>query len=249
MDTLLRPGVRVTFSCEAQRARLLERLSPRVAEKLLSRSVVRPMGIRVRQIASGDREGTRKLLGISGFTVLFLGRLVPVKRPLLLRELAVRMPHATFMVAGDGPLREILETRIEQAGLWDRFRMLGTVGEKVKADLFAACDAVVLPSGEVKGGRTEGAPVAVLEALAAGRPVVASDVGGVGEWVRHRETGMLCPAEDIDSMVEGLEELRIDESLRFELSRNARSVGARQDWSEVIATYDRLLEEAVRDYA
>jgi glycosyltransferase involved in cell wall biosynthesis len=126
-----------------------------------------------------------------GPVVGIVGRLAPVKDHRTFLRAAVQIsteyPDATFVVAGDGPDRAALHDEA-RAVLGDRVRFLGWVNDL--PSLYAACDVVTLTS------RMEGTPVALIEAAAAGRPVVATDVGGVAEVVRDGSTGFTVPAGD-----------------------------------------------------
>ena len=112
---------------------------------------------------------------------MFAGRLDPVKRPLLLVDIATELVRLRpdrdfqFLVAGDGPERELLRKRVRRAGLDSVFKLLGHVAT-MPATL-AETDVVVLPS------RAEGIPLVVLEAFAVGRPVICSRVGALAEVV------------------------------------------------------------------
>jgi glycosyltransferase involved in cell wall biosynthesis len=116
--------------------------------------------------------------------VLALGRLDRQKGQTYLLDAIAGIPDATLVLAGEGPERARLELRAQKLGLERRVRLLGNRSD-VPA-LLAACDVLVQPSASF-----EGCPLAVLEAMAAGRPVVATDVGGVGEVVLHGRTGLL----------------------------------------------------------
>jgi glycosyltransferase involved in cell wall biosynthesis len=128
-----------------------------------ARSIVCPMGVEAAPAREREPDGT----------VGFLGRLVPIKGVEHLID-AMALVGGELVVGGDGPLRPSLEARARARGV--RARFLGAVPRHV---LFDACDLVAAPSIDLPGGRTEGTPTVVLEALAAGVPVVASDVGGV----------------------------------------------------------------------
>jgi glycosyltransferase involved in cell wall biosynthesis len=112
-------------------------------------------------------------------TILFAARLDAVKRPLLVADIAKALsalrPQGDFrvIVAGDGPERERFERRVRKLGLNAVFDFRGQVNDL--SSLYAASDVVILPS------RSEGVPLVVLEALASARPVVASNVGAIGE--------------------------------------------------------------------
>lgn len=129
-------------------------------------AVVCPMGAEVRPV---DRAEARRQLGLRGHTVLFLGRLVPIKGVDRVID-ALAGTDATLLVAGDGPLRPALERRARRQGVDARF--LGWVREPLKSALLHAADVLALPSRTLPSGRGEGAPVVAMEARAAGLPVV-----------------------------------------------------------------------------
>ena len=186
----------------ARRTDALVAVAPWVRDELLSMGVGResqwhvvPIGVDIRALLETrpDQREARARLGLplDGPIVGCVGRLVPVKDHVTLFQAARRViearPDATFVLAGDGELRDRLQR--EAVGLLgDRVRFLGWVHDLPA--LYAAFDVVVLTS------RLEGTPVALIEAAAAGRPVVATNVGGVSEVVRDGNTGLLVPPRD-----------------------------------------------------
>lgn len=140
------------------------------------------------------RDQVRAELGVAPHEFLWLciARLEPQKghRSLVSAFGKVHAQHADTRLAlvGDGPLRGELRAHVAALGLGTRVELLGRRGD-VPA-LLAACDALVLAS------RWEGTPNVVMEAMASGRPVVATAVGGTEELVVHGKHGFLCPAED-----------------------------------------------------
>ena len=142
---------------------------------------------------AGAEEEARERLGlpIDGSVIGVVGRLAPVKDHRTFLEAAARVvadrPDTTVVVAGDGQLRGSLEAEARDM-LGDRVRFLGWVQDLPA--LYGAIDVVALTS------RSEGTPVALIEAAASGTPVVATGVGGVPDVVRDRETGLLVPPRD-----------------------------------------------------
>ena len=134
-----------------------------------------------------------------------VGRLVPIKDHEMLFQAAARLlrerPDVTFVLAGDGELREGLKARAREL-LGDRCVFLGWVHDL--PTLYAACDVVALTS------KLEGTPVSLIEAAAAGKPVVATRVGGVREVVREGATGLLVAPKDPAAMAAGLHMLLDD---------------------------------------
>ena len=133
-----------------------------------------------------------------------VGRLSGQKGQLVLLDalqlLARQNVRFTLTIAGDGPLRPELERRIREHGLSDRVRLTGWLTNGEIRDLIMAARALVLPSF------AEGLPVVLMEALALGRPVVATYVGGIPELVVDDVNGWLVPAGDADRLAQAIRE-------------------------------------------
>jgi len=140
---------------------------------------------------------------------LFVGRLHRQKGPDLLLEAAERLcpqlPKLHFVLAGDGPLGKALALGTERSGISPRFHLLGRRDDVPR--LMADADVFVLPS------RWEGMPNAVLEAMAAGRPVVAADIGGCGELVVNGTTGKLVAPGNVAQLAEAIAAIVTDTAL------------------------------------
>jgi glycosyltransferase involved in cell wall biosynthesis len=203
-------------------------------------SVVR-LGIQLEErVADRDgREETRRVLGIGPdrFTVGWIGRMTGVKRTsdvlLAFKRLQERGVDACLCMVGDGPDREPLERRAHELGIMRNTLFLGY--QEDVAPFYAAFDAMILPSGN------EGTPVSAIESLAAGRPVVATRVGGVPDVVRDGEDGFLVETGDVDSLAERLVQLARDADLRRAMGEAGRSrVFARYSVERLIDDVDRL---------
>jgi glycosyltransferase involved in cell wall biosynthesis len=219
-----RAGTQLFRAIETLLARATDRLiavSPEVRDELVALhvaprakfSVVR-LGIELepRVRFDGDAAEVRRRHGIpaDAFVVGWFGRMTAVKRTddLLTTLAALRQSgtDALLLLVGDGDDRARLEQRAHDLGL-ARFCFFVGYQEEV-APWYAVCNAVVLTSA------SEGTPVTIIEALAAGRPVVATDVGGVRDVVDDGETGFLIPAQDTDALAERLRVLANDAGLR-----------------------------------
>ena len=173
--------------------------------------------------------------------VVTVGRLATPKDALtLLRALpAVAPTPFSALLVGDGPDRPALEASIRALGLEDTVTLAGSRSD-VPA-LLAAADVFVLSS------RSEGAPFSILEAMAAGLPVVASDVGGVGELVVDGETGLLVPPADPGRLADALRRVLGDAALRRRLGAAGRA-RARERF-DLRALQDAHLELYARELA
>jgi glycosyltransferase involved in cell wall biosynthesis len=149
----------------------------------------------------------------------FVARLHPQKAPLLLldalAELRARGVAFRAALVGDGPLADPVRARVTELGLGDAVVVLPFPG--AVAPLLACFDVYVLPS------LWESLPIGLLEAMAAGLPVVAADTGGVREVVAHGETGLLHPPGDVHALVSALERLLGDPQLRARMGATGRS--------------------------
>jgi glycosyltransferase involved in cell wall biosynthesis len=157
--------------------------------------------------------------------------------------LDVEEPQPVLWIAGAGPERAALVRRVRDAALGDRVRFLGP--RRDTADLLGACDVFVLPS------RHEGLGVAALEAMACGRPVVASRVGGLGETVVDERTGLLVAPEDPAALRGALTRLLRDGELREQLgaagpARVREGFLAEQMVDAYEALYREVLDEVER---
>jgi glycosyltransferase involved in cell wall biosynthesis len=185
-----------------------------------------------------DRAAARAALGLDADAewVVYVGRLVPEKglRELLdaAAALAPQRPRLRIALVGDGPMHAELESRIA-ADPALRVTMPGAQGPHEVARWMAAADLVTLPS------YSEGHPNVLVEALACGRPVVATPVGGIPEVV-DEDCGLLVPARDPAALAEGLRE-----ALDRPWDEAALSRRFSRGWDAVAADTLRACEEAL----
>lgn len=155
-----------------------------------------------------------------------------------LLEAAVLVPDALFVLVGDGPERAVLEAQAQMLGMAGRVRFLGYRDDV--PDVLACCDVVVLPS------LFEGLPLVVLEAMAAGKPVVASRIGGTDEAVVHGVTGVLVPPADPMALARAIGALLACPALAAHMAAAGR-VRVRQVFgvdamvARTMAVYDEVL--------
>jgi glycosyltransferase involved in cell wall biosynthesis len=184
-------------------------------------------GVPVNGQSSHERLSTlRERLGLdqNARVVGTVGSLYPVKGHKYLIDAAVhvvrRCPDVTFLIVGRGRLREELEAQASGLGVAPYIRFLGHRDDV--RDLLDVCDAFVLPS------LSEGMPLALLEAMAAGVPTVATRVGGVGEVLEDGKSGLLVPPGESHAVAESLVTLLEDRTLATEIGEFAREVVARR---------------------
>jgi glycosyltransferase involved in cell wall biosynthesis len=150
-----------------------------------------------------------------------------------------RYSDAEFLIAGDGPRRDELEALARRLGIDRRVRFLGHCEDV--PDLLASSDLFVLPS------RSEAFPNAVLEAMAAGLPVIATRVGGIVELIEHQRTGVLVPPDDPRALGFALLDLIQWRSHAIELGQAARTVvEQRYSFEQMVAAFERLYLDTLR---
>jgi glycosyltransferase involved in cell wall biosynthesis len=167
--------------------------------------------------------------------VACVGRLVPLKNQALALDAVARIPEAALVLVGEGPSLAELRGRAEQDGLRGRVVFAG-LRPDARA-LIGAADSVVMPS------RSEGLPLAALETLAAGAPLVATDVRGLRELLTDGVDALLVPADDPDAMARALRRTMFDAELRERLAEGARATAARYSAEAMVAAYLGLYEE------
>jgi sugar transferase (PEP-CTERM/EpsH1 system associated) len=169
---------------------------------------------------NGERTAQREALGwpTSGIIVGSVGRLVSVKNHASLLIAAARVaqqvPQLTLALVGDGPLDGELKTLAQQLGIADRVLFLGCRDDV--PNLLNAMDIFVLPS------LREGMPNALLEAMACGLPVIASEVGGATEIVRDGENGLLVYPTDVERLSQHLYQLVLSPERRHAMGMAGR---------------------------
>lgn len=187
-----------------------------------------------------DRAAVRAALGLAEDVPVALcaARMEPQKRHDVLLSAWALLDGAVLLLAGDGSRRVALAERCAELGVTERVRFLGTRDDV--PDLLAAADLSVLTSD------WEGMPIVVLESMAAGRPVVASDVDGVREALAGGG-GLLVPPGDAVATAEALRALLFDPAARSAAASAGRaSVHIGHDPSRLMKTYDELLRAVAR---
>jgi L-malate glycosyltransferase len=175
-----------------------------------------------------SREAVREALGLGdGPVCVTVANLLPVKNHRVLVKALARVRDSgaplTALFVGQGSEREAVETLAADRALGpDRLRILGFRTDI--PDLLGASDIFVLAS------QNEGLPLAILEAMSAGLPIVATSVGGIPEVVRDGVHGLLVPPGDPAALADALLALTTDEALRKRLGEQARA-RARDDYS------------------
>jgi glycosyltransferase involved in cell wall biosynthesis len=213
------------------------------------KTVVVPLGLKLQPFARARQTSVgqfRRAFGLPSDAPLvgFVGRLAPVKNPNLFIEAArltlQQTPETYFALVGDGKLRPELERRVEALGLTKHVVFTGW--QEDMPATYADLDVMALTS------LNEGTPVTVIEALAAGVPVVATAVGGVPDVVTDRRTGLLVPSGDIEAVAQGMLKLLRNPEYARHLAREGQlEVLERFDLTRLAADMESLYRTVLEE--
>lgn len=172
--------------------------------------------------------------------LIYVGRLSNEKQIDKIKQVLEQVPSTRLAIVGDGPARESLEQHF--AGTNTKF--MGYMTGEALSQAYASADIFVFPSALETFG------LVVVEAMAAGLPIVSSRVGGVTDVVDEGKTGYTFEVGDVDAMIEGVRNIAVSREHIQHMGRDARAFAETQTWpammDEVILHYERLIEENQR---
>jgi teichuronic acid biosynthesis glycosyltransferase TuaC len=223
------PGPRALILSAVRQCAAVITVSQALKTRLISlgapanRITVLRNGVDLEFFSPGSYEEERAAFGLTGHVILSVGRLVPGKGNSLIIDALARLPDSRLLIAGDGPDRELLKRQASAKGVAARVRFLGSVPSKELRRYYRAADVLVLASAN------EGMPNVVLEAMACGTPVVATNVGGIPE-VLDRSVGRLVnerTSREVEQAIVDLRTAGVDRSA-------VRQWAERFDWTETV---------------
>jgi glycosyltransferase involved in cell wall biosynthesis len=190
--------------------------------------------------AAADRAVLEREWGLPpGLRLLVaVGRLVEAKNHALAIDAVAAVPGAALAIVGEGPLREALERRTAARGVSRRVVLAGFRSDA--RAIVGAADGVVFSS------RSEGLPLVVLEALAAGTPIVATAVRGIREFLADGETALLVPPGDPAALADGMRRLVTDSALRDLLAARGLQLAPSNDEERMARSFFELYERLAR---
>ena len=169
--------------------------------------------------------------------IVSVGLLIPRKGHDLLITAMAKLPDAYLLIAGQGPDEEKLKALAESLGVADRVELVGSVPHEKLPALYSAADMLVLATSR------EGWPNVLLEAMACGAPVVATNIGGIPEIITRPEAGVIVPERTPDALAAGIRQLAAQPPNRAATRAHAEAHG----WDEVIAEQVKLYQDVLRE--
>ena len=163
--------------------------------------------------------------------LLFVGRFTDKKSPyslvLSFRKIAEKFPFAQMIMAGDGPLLNSTKNLVKVLGLEMKIKFPGKISPLEMQELIAKSRAYVQHSITAEDGDAEGTPVSIMEASAAGLPVIATLHAGIPDVIIDGQTGLLSKELDIDTMAQNMERLLKNKEFAIKLGKNGKEFMAR----------------------
>jgi glycosyltransferase involved in cell wall biosynthesis len=207
-----------------------------------ARTHVVPNGVDIDRFSPGFGRAT--LQARRGFTIGFVGSLKPWHGLQVLADAFAELhrcdPKAQLLIVGDGPERASVQAAMRRYGLSDLVHFTGAVPPSAVPELLVRMDVAVAPYPPLAGFYFS--PLKLFEYMAAGRPIVASDIGQLQQLIEDGVNGLLCPPGDAPALAHALERLRRDEDLRQRLGHAARATAEQEhSWDGVV---DRVLRLA-----
>lgn len=214
-------------------------------EKMIESGLTRNKVLCLRNFLPEKAFETEKSVG--GSYYLYFGRLSEEKGVMTLLKAVQNVPEVRLEIAGTGPMEQELQDYVRTENMEDRIHFNGFLSGKALSNLVAGARCIVLPSEWYENG-----PYSIMEAMAAGKPVIVSGEGGLPEIVQNEENGYICEAFSSQSLAECLRKIERLNSEQYEkMCSNASAKAAQlfcaeQYLSTLLAEYQRLVVREVR---
>jgi glycosyltransferase involved in cell wall biosynthesis len=222
----------------------------RFLTKYRGKVVVIPRGLNLEEIEvpyTKNECRSRLSLSMDDRVILFVGNLINYKSPDLLIEslplVIKKVPEAKLVLVGDGPMRQDMERLAQKLGIADRVKFTGILLGNLKALYYNAADVFALPST----GRTESFGIVLLEAAAAGLPIVVSSLDAFRAFIEDGYNGIITRAGDINSLAEAITLPLSQPALRRKMGGNALSKVKDYSWEKIAKMTESVYEMAGTD--
>ncbi|MEO0255522.1 MAG: glycosyltransferase family 4 protein, partial [candidate division WOR-3 bacterium] len=200
---------------------------------------VKPMGMKIPFVKD-------KKIKKEKFNILFLGRFVEKKgiKYLLyaLQKVINVHKNVTLNLGGTGPLEIELKNLVKELNLENYVNFLGWVERERIPEILSESDLLVVPSIITEEGDTEGLPTVILEAMGAGVPVIASDVGGIRDVIENSVNGLIVPPGDVESLKKAIITIIENEKLREKFIKEGINLAQNYDWEKIGNFYVSLFK-------
>lgn len=244
---------RITVVSSYIHERMLNLIQPEMTDDIKNKNIknkieIIPMGVdTVAFKPSKDKNELKIKYDIKSENILiFIGRLAEKKGISYLikamPEIISKNSHTELIICGDGPFRKDMEQLAKRIGLEKFVRFTGYVTNKEKVDYLSLSDVLLIPSIVTKSGDMEGLPVVMLEGFASGKPIIASNVGGVKDAIKDGWNGFLIEQKNSILIMKKVMELLENEELKVKFSKKALETSKKYDWEVIGEKYVRIIK-------
>lgn len=225
----LKKAKRVTVISDYSLKKIQE-LVPSIQPDIISMGVNTSQFGKQYRISNYFKQGNKKV-------ILFVGRLVEIKGVSYLIE-SMKQVDAILVIVGDGPLKSKLET--QALDIKEKVMFLGPKTHQELQVIYASADIFVSPSITLKDGSQEGVPTAIMEAMASGLPVVATNSGGIPQIIKDGVNGLLCEEKNECQIADNIFKLICDETLRNNILVGAQRTINEYDYKVLANKFSRI---------
>lgn len=172
--------------------------------------------------------------------ILFVGRLVEIKGVKYLID-AMRQVDALLVIVGDGPLRQKLEIQAKE--LKEKVIFLGAQSHDELPTILASSDVLVVPSITIGAREQEGVPTIIMEAMASGLPVIASNSGGISDIICHNKNGILVEEKNCDQIAKAIRDLLWDKDFRAKIIEETSKLIEKYNYTFIAKQYCEIINK------
>lgn len=205
-----------------------------------------PMGVSREKYQSPEFQNNKRRYAAGLISLLFIGRIAEKKGLMYLLDalpgVVREYSNIQVIVCGDGPDKAACEKKCNDIHMGKYVIFKGRISEQDKIDSLREADILIIPSVVAADGDMEGVPVVLLEGLASGKVIIASQVGGIPDIIRDGYNGILVPGRNCEQLSKGIIKLIKDPVLRSRLSQNAFQSSSVYDWKCIGEQYVQILK-------
>lgn len=248
---LLRAAIKQAAGVICVSEEMRRTLRSRFSEEIGGRPIeIIPQGVDLERFSPAHRTADwAKQLGLERPLILFVGRLSAKKGVEHLIEAMAMEPLAStragLAIVGRGPLEDRLRKRCKELALERRVRFLPAATHSSLAQFYASADVLCVPSVTAADGDREGRPTVLIEAAASGLTAVASETGGIADWLEPESNGVLVPEGDPRALANALCSLLAEPERLARLGQQARQDSQKFAWSAVAERYADLTDRTI----
>jgi len=249
-DFIITNSSQVTVVSSYIKDELKEIITPALNINLDKKLSIIPMGVNTSDfMVDIEKNKLKNKYNLNSKSVLlYFGRLAEKKGiPYLIKAMpSILTNHEDIIlvICGGGPDKNELETLVSELNIVSNVKFTGYISDEEKIEYFSFADILVVPSIVTSGGDTEGLPVVIMEGLAAGLPIIASDAGGIKDAIINMETGILIKQKSSDEIVKAVNIIMKNKELQSNLAERGKLLARNMfSWDKISDRYFKVLSK------